>query len=114
MRFNYTSGKIQLSDLKARVVIVQCEFFSAALLCVERMTGLELSRCSETNFFCSAFQSIQIIIAVLLLCLSVSVLQIYNEVHFTPDLIVVVVIVVQVNPSAKSQWFVHISTKVIA
>ncbi|KAK3525355.1 hypothetical protein QTP86_031084 [Hemibagrus guttatus] len=45
-----------------------------------------------------ALGSIQIIIAVLCLCLSVSVLQIYYEVHFTPDLIVVVVIVVQVNP----------------
>ncbi|XP_047014782.1 uncharacterized protein si:dkey-81h8.1 isoform X3 [Ictalurus punctatus] len=48
-----------------------------------------------------ALGSIQIIIAVLLLCLSVSVLQIYNEVHFTPDLIVVVVIVVQILASGS-------------
>ncbi|XP_053494653.1 uncharacterized protein si:dkey-81h8.1 [Ictalurus furcatus] len=48
-----------------------------------------------------ALGSIQIIIAVLLLCLSVSVLQIYYEVHFTPDLIVVVVIVVQILASGS-------------
>ncbi|TSK28310.1 hypothetical protein Baya_2497 [Bagarius yarrelli] len=42
-----------------------------------------------------ALGSVQIIIAVLCLCLSISVLQIYYEVHFTPDLIVLVVIVVQ-------------------
>ncbi|XP_062865498.1 uncharacterized protein si:dkey-81h8.1 [Trichomycterus rosablanca] len=48
-----------------------------------------------------ALGSIQIIIAVLLLCLSVSVLQIYYEVHFTPDLIVVVVVVVQILASGS-------------
>ncbi|KAK3508511.1 hypothetical protein QTP70_031370 [Hemibagrus guttatus] len=48
-----------------------------------------------------ALGSIQIIIAVLCLCLSVSVLQIYYEVHFTPDLIVVVVIVVQIIASGS-------------
>ncbi|XP_026797954.1 uncharacterized protein si:dkey-81h8.1 isoform X3 [Pangasianodon hypophthalmus] len=48
-----------------------------------------------------ALGSIQIVIAVLCLCLSVSVLQIYYEVHFTPDLIVVVVIVVQILASGS-------------
>ncbi|KAI4892239.1 hypothetical protein NFI96_028204, partial [Prochilodus magdalenae] len=48
-----------------------------------------------------ALGSIQIIIAVLCLCLSVSILQIYYEVHFTPDLIVVVVIVVQLLASGS-------------
>ncbi|KAF7686475.1 uncharacterized protein si:dkey-81h8.1 isoform X1 [Silurus meridionalis] len=48
-----------------------------------------------------ALGSIQIIIAVLCLCLSISVLQIYYEVHFTPDLIVVVVIVVQILASGS-------------
>ncbi|XP_051992426.1 uncharacterized protein LOC127650822 isoform X2 [Xyrauchen texanus] len=41
-----------------------------------------------------ALGSIQIIIAVLCLCLSITILQLYEEVHFTPDIIVVVVIVV--------------------
>ncbi|XP_072531741.1 uncharacterized protein [Salminus brasiliensis] len=48
-----------------------------------------------------ALGSIQIIIAVLCLCLSISILQIYYEVHFTPDLIVVVVIVVQLLASGS-------------
>ncbi|KAL7829232.1 hypothetical protein AOLI_G00301170 [Acnodon oligacanthus] len=48
-----------------------------------------------------ALGSIQIIIAVLCLCLSVSILQIYYEVHFTPDVIVVVVIVVQLLASGS-------------
>ncbi|KAI5608647.1 hypothetical protein C0J50_6541, partial [Silurus asotus] len=48
-----------------------------------------------------ALGSIQIIIAVLCLCLSISVLQIYYEVHFTPDLIVVVVIVIQILASGS-------------
>jgi len=43
------------------------------------------------------FQSIQIIIGVLCLCLSVTILQLYEEVHFSPDVIVVVVIVAQVS-----------------
>ncbi|XP_076850095.1 uncharacterized protein LOC143499238 isoform X2 [Brachyhypopomus gauderio] len=48
-----------------------------------------------------ALGSIQIIIAALCLCLSVSILQIYYEVHFTPDLIVVVVIVLQLLASGS-------------
>uniref|UniRef100_A0A8C1PAN9 Uncharacterized protein n=2 Tax=Cyprinus carpio TaxID=7962 RepID=A0A8C1PAN9_CYPCA len=44
-----------------------------------------------------ALGSIQIIIAVLCLCLSITILQLYEEVHFSPDVIVVVVIVVQVK-----------------
>ncbi|XP_037391318.1 uncharacterized protein si:dkey-81h8.1 isoform X3 [Pygocentrus nattereri] len=48
-----------------------------------------------------ALGSIQIIIAVLCLCLSVSILQIYYEVHFYPDVIVVVVIVVQLLASGS-------------
>ncbi|KAG1947406.1 uncharacterized protein si:dkey-81h8.1 isoform X2 [Pimephales promelas] len=42
-----------------------------------------------------ALGSIQIIIGVLCLCLSVTILQLYEEVHFSPDVIVVVVIVAQ-------------------
>ncbi|XP_027033661.1 uncharacterized protein si:dkey-81h8.1 isoform X2 [Tachysurus fulvidraco] len=48
-----------------------------------------------------ALGSIQIIIAILCLCLSITVLQIYYEVHFTPDLIVVVVIVIQILASGS-------------
>uniref|UniRef100_A0A3B1J209 Uncharacterized protein n=1 Tax=Astyanax mexicanus TaxID=7994 RepID=A0A3B1J209_ASTMX len=44
-----------------------------------------------------ALGSIQIIIAVLCLCLSISILQIYYEVHFTPDLIVVTLTVMHVD-----------------
>nr|XP_055076630.1 uncharacterized protein si:dkey-81h8.1 isoform X1 [Misgurnus anguillicaudatus] len=42
-----------------------------------------------------ALGSIQIIIAVLCLCLCVTILQIYAEIHFSPDVVVVVVIVIQ-------------------
>ncbi|XP_052388542.1 uncharacterized protein LOC127935003 isoform X3 [Carassius gibelio] len=48
-----------------------------------------------------ALGSIQIIIAVLCLCLSNTILQLYEEVHFSPDLIVVVVIVVQLLVSGS-------------
>ncbi|XP_059365927.1 uncharacterized protein LOC132104464 isoform X1 [Carassius carassius] len=48
-----------------------------------------------------ALGSIQIIIAVLCLCLSITILQLYEEVHFSPDLIVVVVIVVQLLVSGS-------------
>ncbi|XP_058608459.1 uncharacterized protein si:dkey-81h8.1 isoform X3 [Onychostoma macrolepis] len=48
-----------------------------------------------------ALGSIQIIIAVLCLCLSVTILQLYEEVHFSPDVIVVVVIVVQLLVSGS-------------
>lgn len=72
------------------------------------MTDLAHSRCSEMNFFLSVFKSIQIIIAAFCLCLSVSMLQIQNEVHFRSDLIAVGLIALQVNPSTKSQWLVRI------
>ncbi|XP_043074342.1 high affinity immunoglobulin epsilon receptor subunit beta isoform X2 [Puntigrus tetrazona] len=48
-----------------------------------------------------ALGSIQIIIAVLCLCLSITILQLYEEVHFSPDVIVVVVIVVQLLVSGS-------------
>ncbi|XP_026883621.1 uncharacterized protein si:dkey-81h8.1 isoform X1 [Electrophorus electricus] len=48
-----------------------------------------------------ALGSVQIIIAVLCLCLSVCILQIRDEIHFSPDLIVVVVIVVQLLGSGS-------------
>ncbi|KAK9957198.1 hypothetical protein ABG768_011462 [Culter alburnus] len=48
-----------------------------------------------------ALGSIQIIIAVLCLCLSVTILQLYEEVHFSPDVIVVVVIVAQLLVSGS-------------
>ncbi|CAM4634163.1 hypothetical protein PO909_004682 [Leuciscus waleckii] len=48
-----------------------------------------------------ALGSIQIIIGVLCLCLSVTILQLYEEVHFSPDVIVVVVIVAQLLVSGS-------------
>ncbi|XP_067282061.1 uncharacterized protein si:dkey-81h8.1 isoform X1 [Pseudorasbora parva] len=48
-----------------------------------------------------ALGSIQIIIAVLCLCLSFTILQLYEEVHFSPDVIVVAVIVVQLLVSGS-------------
>ncbi|TRY93081.1 hypothetical protein DNTS_023848 [Danionella cerebrum] len=48
-----------------------------------------------------ALGSIQIIIAVLCLCLSITILQLYEEIHFSPDVIVVVVIVVQLLVSGS-------------
>ncbi|XP_051949391.1 uncharacterized protein si:dkey-81h8.1 isoform X1 [Xyrauchen texanus] len=48
-----------------------------------------------------ALGSIQIIIAVLCLCLSITILQLYEEVHFSPDVIVVVVIVFQLLVSGS-------------
>ncbi|XP_056336050.1 uncharacterized protein si:dkey-81h8.1 isoform X1 [Danio aesculapii] len=48
-----------------------------------------------------ALGSIQIIIAVLCLCLSITILQLYEEIHFSPDVIVVIVIVVQLLVSGS-------------
>ncbi|NP_001076576.1 uncharacterized protein LOC100034657 [Danio rerio] len=48
-----------------------------------------------------ALGSIQIIIAVLCLCLSITILQLYEEIHFSPDVIVVIVIVVQLFVSGS-------------
>lgn len=48
------------------------------------------------NFISFFFQAIQIIIAALILCLSASVLQIH-EVHFTGDVALFLVVVIQVN-----------------
>lgn len=48
------------------------------------------------NFISFVFQAIQIIIAALILCLSASVLQIH-EVHFTGDVALFLVVVIQVN-----------------
>ncbi|XP_066531313.1 membrane-spanning 4-domains subfamily A member 4A isoform X2 [Hoplias malabaricus] len=48
-----------------------------------------------------ALGSIQIIIAVLCLCLSISTLQIANEIHFTPDLVIVVIIAAQLLASGS-------------
>lgn len=50
----------------------------------------------DLNFISFFFQAIQIIIAALILCLSASVLQIH-EVHFTGDVALFLVVVIQVN-----------------
>lgn len=49
----------------------------------------------------SVLQAIQIIIAALILCLSASVLQLH-EVHFTGDVVLFLVVVIQVGGAGRS------------